>query len=128
MDENQLRLQKEAFLSSYTPPANAVTPTDIALESAIVTAVRRNPTYSRNLTRAQRNELIEFWHNELIQRGAKYLYSAQTINTYVDDIIGMRDSINAHFEEFLHNSVSNGIRIAQCQKSLSVYLKSLLTD
>ena len=123
MDDNLLRLQKEAFLSLYTPPANAKTPRDIALASAIVSVVRRNPTYSKNLTRTQKKEIVAFWRGELIQRGKKYLHSAQTINTYIDDVISMRDSINAHYGEFLQNAVSKGIRIAHCPKSLSIYLK-----
>lgn len=123
MNEDQILRQKEIFLSSYTPSANAITPEEIALVGAIVSAVRRNPTYSRDLPREQRNELVEFWHNELIQRGSKYLRSVQTLNTYVGDIIDMKASINARYGEFLHNDVSSGIRISQCQKSLSVYLK-----
>lgn len=123
MNEVQLLRQKEIFLSSYTPSANAVTPEDIALDGAIVSSVRRNPTYSRDLSIAQRNELVAFWRNELIHRGAKYFTSAQPVRTYIDDVIDLKASINAQYGEFLCNDVSNGIRIAQCQKSLSIYLK-----
>lgn len=123
MDEETLQKLKRAFLDSYDPPRGATTPKQIALANAIITAVRRNPTYSRDITLLQKSEAVNFWKEEIEKRGEKYLQTPQAIETYTNDVLEMRAAINKKFAGVLQNSVSSGIRIAHCQKSLSIYLK-----
>lgn len=123
MEECILQRQKRAFLDSYTPSARVRTPEERALESAIKASVRRNPTYTRDITDKQKKEVLDFWWKELVKRGKKYLSKNQGIETYVKDVLEMKESINNEYKKPLSNTISEGIRIAHCQKSLSIYLK-----
>lgn len=115
--------QKEQFLKSYPIIETAKTPEEFALKSAIVSSVRRNPTYSSGLCLSRKHEIIDFWKQEIIKRSDKYFKTTKTIDEYIDDVLEMKGAINAHFCEGLKNSISLGLRVSHCQKSLSVYLK-----
>ena len=123
MESIILQKQKERFLASYPPPHNLKNPFDIAAEGAILSSIRRNPTYSKNISKDRKNEFLSGWRKELAHYAEKYYNDSQSIETYIRDVLEMKARINAQFKEILSNDISCGIRIAHCQKSLSVYLK-----
>lgn len=123
MNKQTLAKQKIAFLKNYTPSKQAISNQDIALESAINSSVRRNPTYSTGITRRQKIEIAEFWGKEIVKLSKKYFKKAQSVETFIKDVLTLKVLINNKYKSNLHNKNSEGIRIAHCQKSLSVYLK-----
>lgn len=123
MEKVLLEAHKKAFLASYSPSKKAVTRQDIALESAVNASLRRNPTYSQTITKQDKADFISFWRKEIVTLGEKYLHDNQAVETFISDVDTMKLRINDRFGGFLNNRLSNGIRVAHCQKSLALYLK-----
>ena len=123
MEKYTLQEEKQIFLNTYWPGRGSDDSETIALTSAINSAVRHNPTYTQGLTHQHKQEAIEFWREQLLQKGEKYLTEPQTLETYLTDVIEIRDAINSRYRCRFYNNVSEGIRIAHCQKSFAIYLK-----
>jgi len=121
MDAAVLAQQKYIFLRKYT--SKKYDTVSIALESAIKSAVKRNPTYSDTITGVQKKEVVLFWQNELIHLGKKYIICKQTEDAFVEDVLVLKKALNGRFREHLSNKESRGVRISHCQKSLAVFLK-----
>lgn len=92
----------------------------IALRSAINTAIRRNPTYNNPIN--DKEEVKTFWRNEISRLGNQYLTKKSTQESIIKDVCEMKRNINSLFN---NSFIDGGIRISQCQKSLSIYMKYL---
>lgn len=123
MNEQTVSRQKKAFLDSFTHSRIAVSNQGIAIESAINSSIRRNPTYSTETTRLRKKEIADFWGKEIVKLSMKYFEKAQSEETFINDVLTLKKLVNNKYKSDLHNKISNGLRIAHCQKSLSVYLK-----
>ena len=110
---------------------------NIALRSAINAAVqiRRHPVFSESVTlnkddnpqiasekRQRKTSAIAFWKEKLEQHAWAYLETAVDYQYFINDVDKLKNEINAEYRDCFSG---NGIRIGQCQKSLSVFLKWL---
>jgi hypothetical protein len=122
---------KEEFVKTYFPdyPANATFSPDNSeiLGKSVNAAIARNPIYSARLDFECRTEVKEFWKQELRKVASKYKTSKQSVETYIEDVMSVKNAVNKHFANkvWLNNTLSNGLRISHAQKSLAVYLKYL---
>lgn len=91
-----------------------------AIDGAISSAVRE----CKNVYQAKgngRNEARKFWKEQLSALGESYMTN-QEKRPYCEVVISLQKKINNKYAAVFTGS---GIRIAQCHKSLSVYLKWL---
>ena len=91
-----------------------------AIDGAISSAVRE----CSNVYQAKendRNEARKFWKEQLSALGESYIAN-QEKRPYSEVVISLQKMINDNYADVFTGS---GIRIAQCHKSLSVYLKWL---
>lgn len=117
----EILVRQQQFCNSYQFPDNNYTPERKALDSAIAVSVktRHYPVYSDRID--GREDAVSFWKNELMRIGEKYKTKEQDRNQFEKDVFELQDSINKskHKKCFLNNL----IRLGQCQKSFSVFLK-----
>lgn len=99
----------------------------IALRSAINAATqtrsKKYHVYVDSLTKKKKQEVILFWKNKLKKFIKPYMKNRKNDTDFVTDVNRLKKSINRKYKDCFYGE--NGIRIAQCQKSLSVYLKWL---
>lgn len=91
-----------------------------AIDGAISSAVRE----CKNVYQAKgngRNEARKFWKEQLFVLGESYTAN-QVKHAYSEVVISLQKTIN---DKYATAFTDSGIRIAQCHKSLSVYLKWL---
>ena len=119
--EEEIDLRRELFVSSYHFPKSNVTSKKKALIAAINASVRtrKYPVYSDDIS--GRIEAVYFWKDQLEKLGNKYMLDIQDKNQFLKDVYALQKSINKsqHAKCFYDGK----IRIGQCQKSLSIYLK-----
>ncbi len=87
-------------------------------------AVVRAHLYTPNTVH---QDIREFWINQLISIGGKYR-TKQSIETFISDIVNLKNSMNTEFPGRFNNGkdgYDNEFRIAQAQKSLSIFLKHM---
>ena len=115
--------QKKMFLTRYSSGNNE----ENAWRSGISAAVRQLKVYSFH-DASKRREVREEWKRQLLKLGNKYK-ETQTRQQFEKDVEELKTAMNAKYKtEFTHPDLRNnnpGFRIAQAQKSLSVYLKHL---
>jgi hypothetical protein len=98
-----------------------------ALNSGIISAVKRNPTYTESLTKEDRERIRDAWSEKLEKLGRKYK-KKQNEDQYIADVIELKNYMNSSFPDSFNNEnpgYDNEFRISHAQKSLSVYLKHL---
>lgn len=119
--EDEIRARQQQFCEAYQFKNQEYTPKMKAWESAINVSVKTRgyPVYSSNV---RNREYAKFaWMAELEKLGEKYKKYNQTKDQFIQDVFVLQDSINgSSYNTCYYN---NQIRIGQCQKSLSVYLK-----
>lgn len=106
--ENLLETEKIKFLKGQ------------AIDGAISSAVRE----CKNVYQAKgncRNEARKFWKERLSALGELYIANKEK-RPYSEVVISLQKMINDKYADVFTGS---GIRLAQCHKSLSVYLKWL---
>ena len=99
-----------------------------ALKGAITAAVTtRNgdyPVYAKNLSVITKKQMVKYW-GEMIQKYAEhYKHAKRDVSFFVSDIRQLKEEIKA-VDDYKKCFFDDDIRVAQCQKSLSVYLKWL---
>ena len=117
----EIKARQDQFVTSYRFPKTDIFPKMKAWTAAINASVRTRyyPVYSCD--RKGRPAAVFFWKAELEKLGEKYKQSRQTRAQFIKDVCTLQASIN---KSQYHNCFANGrIRIGQCQKSLSIFLK-----
>ena len=112
---------------------------NIALRSAINAAIQtrshNHPVFSKLVSSNQTDtkeeriekynrklQVISFWKNRLQEQGKAYCVKHKGVNDFILDVLALQNGINEKYRAFF---TEDTIRIAQCQKSLAVYLKWL---
>lgn len=98
-----------------------------AAKLGIIAAIQHGYLYTPNLLLEKRNKIKFFWENQLVKLSEKYK-NKQTLETFISDIIELKNVINEKYKDELNNGHSeydNGFRVAHAQKSLSICLKHL---
>ena len=88
-------------------------------ETGIPAAVRRNKLYADNVSSQKKNEIVNYWREQLEELAKKYS-KEQTRDTFVQDVRNLMHKMNANFKG---SFASSGFRFSHAQKSLSVLLK-----
>lgn len=118
-----IEYKKKIFLMRYSSNNKE----EDAWRSGISAAVRQLKVYSLH-DASKRREIRGKWKEQLITLGEKYK-DTQTRQQFEKDVEELWTAMNAKYKaEFTHPDLRNsnpGFRIAQAQKSLSVYLKHL---
>ena len=95
-----------------------------AISAAVNTRSQKNPVYSLSrIERSIKAELVSFWKEKLVEYATNYIKEKKDSQYFITDVLKFQSDINKSFKDCFYNN--EGIRIAQCQKSLSVYLKWL---
>lgn len=107
---------------------------EMAMRGAISASVRETNVYSANTTNKQKDVALRKWQTS-IREIAKRYKNLRTRDDFISDVRRLQDMINCDQEikqmfcklDESGDIIANeyGIRIAQCQKSLSIYLKYL---
>lgn len=119
--EEEIKARQNQFVVSYRFPQKDIFPKMKAWTAAINASVRTRhyPVYSSE--RKNRPAAVFFWKAELERLSEKYKRSGQTKAQFIKDVLSLQASIN---NSQYHNCFANGrIRIGQCQKSMSIFLK-----
>ena len=118
----EINARQQQFCNSYSFSRHKeYTPKMKAWESAINVSVKTRgcPVYSSNAE--NREDAVFFWMVELETLGEKYKHDKQTKEQFIQDVFTLQDNINnSNYNTCFQN---NHIRLGQCQKSLSVFLK-----
>ena len=100
---------------------------DRAAMFAINAAIGENPTYTPN---TNHDVIRKKWKNLLVGLLPKYITSVQKPETFIQDVLFIKESMNRDFSSFFLNNgkgkdkaYDKEFRIAHAQKSLSVFLK-----
>lgn len=119
--EEEILIRQQQFCDSYHFPQGEYTPKMKAWDSAISVSVktRHYPVYSDKVEK--REEAVFFWKTELERIGEKYKKAQQDRYQFQNDVFELQDSINK--SPYSECFFKNEIRVGQCQKSLSVFLK-----
>ena len=117
--------KKQIFCSRYA--LKKASKEEIALSGAISASTRYLKVYNVEY-KDKRGEIRDFWKQQLKSLGNKYK-TKQNRQTFEKDVEELQKLMNNKYKvEFTHTDSSKksaGFRIAQAQKSLSVYLKHL---
>lgn len=119
--EDEIQARQQEFISAYKFKNQEYTPKMKAWESAINVSVKTRgyPVYSSDVR--NREDAKFAWMDKLERLGWKYQECVQTKEQFIEDVFELQDYINGSSDcTCFYN---NRIRIGQCQKSLSVYLK-----
>lgn len=119
--ECEIKAKQREFVESYKFPKTDVFPKRKALTSAINSSVRTRNYHVYINDRNNRREARSFWKNELERLGDKYIHSKQSKDQFLKDVYALQKSIND--SDFCKCFINNRIRLGQCQKSFSIYLK-----
>lgn len=114
---------KEDYLNKYNNNHTVI----CALDSGILSATRRNPTYTKDLSKEDRNNIRKAWGEKLKELGRKYT-KKQNEKQYLADTLVLKNYMNLSFPHSFKNErpgYDKEFRISHAQKSLSVYLKHL---
>lgn len=119
--QQEIKNRQENFLSNYNPMHSE----ERAIQSGINAAIRFAHVYTPGTTYQQKIEIKRYWEELLKNLGKKY-EKMRTEREFLDDITSMVALMNKKFpNDFNYNEDHKGFRIAQAQKSLSVYLKHM---
>lgn len=119
--EDEIQTRQQEFINAYKFKNQEYTPKMKAWESAINVSVKTRgyPVYSSDVR--NREDAKFAWMVELERLGEKYKQDKQTKDQFIQDVFDLQDTINgSSYRTCYYN---NRIRIGQCQKSLSVFLK-----
>lgn len=114
----EIKRRQELFCNAY-PQNKEYSPQAWALKCAINASVRRANVYSSDIS--MRAEARLYWESELAKLGKKYISAKQEKSQFFKDVFSLQKNIND--SDYSSCFIDNHIRIGQCQKSLSVYLK-----
>ncbi len=119
--EDEIQARQQEFINAYKFKNQEYTPKMKAWESAINVSVKTRgyPVYSSYVR--NRKDAKFAWMDKLERLGWKYNERVQTKEQFIKDVFELQDYING--SSYSTNFYNNRIRIGQCQKSLSVYLK-----
>ena len=119
--EQDIYIEQDRFCAAYPFRDRSLSPKMKAWKSAIKVSVttRRYPVYSSEIE--NRRDAVNFWELQLERLGEKYITTEQSQEQFILDVFELQDTINnSEYARCFNNS---HIRVGQCQKSLSVYLK-----
>ena len=118
--EDEIQARQQEFIDAYKFKNQEYTPKMKAWESAINVSVKTRgyPVYSSDVK--NREDAKFAWMDKLERLGWKY-QCVQTKEQFIKDVFELQDYING--SSYSTSFFNNRIRIGQCQKSLSVYLK-----
>lgn len=118
--EDEIQARQQEFINAYKFKNLEYTPKMKAWESAINVSVKTRgyPVYSSDVK--NREDAKFAWMDKLERLGWKY-QCVQTKEQFIKDVFELQDYING--SSYSTSFFNNRIRIGQCQKSLSVYLK-----
>lgn len=118
--EDEIQARQQEFINAYKFKNQEYTPKMKAWESAINVSVKTRgyPVYSSDVK--NREDAKFAWMDKLERLGWKY-QCVQTKEQFIKDVFELQDYING--SSYSTSFFNNRIRIGQCQKSLSVYLK-----
>lgn len=119
--ESEIKAKQREFVESYKFPKTIVLPKMKALTSAINSSVRTRYYHVYTNDRKNRGEARVFWKNELERLGEKYKYSKQSKDQFLEDVYTLQKRIND--SDYCKCFINDRIRLGQCQKSFSIYLK-----
>lgn len=119
--EYEILARQKEFCDSYRFKNQEYTPKIKAWDSALnaSTKTRGYPVYSSCTKNREETKL--FWKMELERIGEKYKQTTQTREQFVKDVFKLQDSINS--SQYRCCFANDKIRVGQCQKSLSIFLK-----
>ena len=119
--DTEISERQKLFIKSYRFPKADIFPKMKAWTAAINASVRTRGYRVYSVNRELRKEAVIFWKIELERLGEKYRQSVQSKGQFIEDVYALQRSIN---ESDYHRCFANErIRIGQCQKSLSIFLK-----
>lgn len=118
--EDEIQARQQEFINAYKFKNQEYTPKMKAWGSAINVSVKTRgyPVYSSDVK--NREDAKFAWMDKLERLGWKY-QCVQTKEQFIKDVFELQDYING--SSYSTSFFNNRIRIGQCQKSLSVYLK-----
>lgn len=123
MDE-LIVLAKTTFLNRFNPDETV----EEALNKAVNRSVQRAYVYTPGISLARKAEIRKFWKKQLVELGEKYA-EVQSVEVFESDMIELQKRMNIEFPNDFNNpkciTCPSQIRLAQAQKSLSLYLKHL---
>lgn len=116
----QIHNRKEQFLNNYNPMRTI----DRAVQSGIKASVkvRQKRVYAPNISYEQKITIRNYWKGLLLSIGKSYEME-KSEKDFIKDIKSICDAMNHTFPDCFDSN--NGFRIAQAQKSLSVFLKHM---
>lgn len=117
----EIQARQQQFCGAYKFKNQEYTPKMKAWESAINVSVKTRGYRVFSSDVRNREEAIFAWMDKLEKLGEKYKQCDQTKEQFIKDVFELQDFING--SSFCTCFYNNRIRIGQCQKSLSVYLK-----
>lgn len=119
--EKEIKERQEKFCASYPIRNKEHTPKTKAWDSAIKASIstRHYPVFSKIIEKKE--AAIFFWKIELERLGEKYKKQSIDRDRFILDVFELQDSINS--SEYKECFANNEIRVGQCQKSLSLFLK-----
>ena len=118
--KKEIKARQERFVNAYRFSKNDTTPKMKACTSAINASVRTRgyKVYSDRVE--GRSDAVNYWKAQLEQIGKKYESGTPDRNVFIKDVFDLQDTINnSEYKDYF----VGGIRVGQCQKSLSIYLK-----
>ena len=118
--EKEILERQQQFCNAYPFPKD-YPPKMKAWDSAVNVSVKTRgyPVYSN--INEKRKEAVTFWKVQLEMIGEKYKKEKQDRCQFQEDVFDLQDAINS--SEYKECFANNEIRVGQCQKSLSVFLK-----
>ena len=119
--QEEIEERQARFVSSYSFPKTDVFPKMKAWTAAINASVRtrKYPVYSN--VKKNRADAVCFWKTELERLGEKYKNTQQDKQQFINDVYSLQGRINSSM--YRSCFTNDRIRVGQCQKSLSIFLK-----
>lgn len=119
--QDEIKARQRKFITSYHFPKNDSSPQMKAMTAAVNASVRtRNyPVYSNDSS--MHREAVTLWKTQLEKLGEKYKTTKQNKEQFLKDVYSLKECIDN--SEYASAFAGGEIRIGQCQKSLSIYLK-----
>ena len=116
----QIHDRKEQFLENYNPMRTVERAVQSGINASV--KVRRIRVYAPNSPAKQRFLMRNYWKEQLLTIGKSY-ESEKSEEDFIKDIESICNAMNHAFPNGFDGG--NGFRVAQAQKSLSVFLKHM---
>lgn len=122
--EELIVLAKTNFLNRFNPDRTI----EEALNKAVNRSVQRAYVYTPGVSNERKSDIRKFWKQQLVDLGEKYVV-VQPLGVFERDLLQLQKRMNLEFPNDFNNpkcvTCPSQFRLAQAQKSLSLYLKHL---